>query len=257
MTIAGSDSGGGAGIQMDLRVMSSLGVYGCTALSALTAQNPSEVRSVVGLDAEFVSAQVQTIIDHYQVSAIKTGMLWSEDIIRTIANFAKRHGDIPFIVDPVMIATSGAKLVTDEAIDVYKTELLPQAALITPNIDEAQVLLDGTSIDRNNLERCAEELRRRYGCNVLLKGGHLDGNPIDVLVSNQGTRQFTHTRVQNVNTHGSGCLLSAAITSYIALGNNVHSAVTKALAYLQAALQSHLCPQTHGEPEPFLGVERT
>ena len=256
MTIAGSDSGGGAGIQMDLRVMSSLGVYGCTALTALTAQNPNEVRNVVGLDAEFVSAQVQTVVDHYEVAAIKTGMLWSQSIIKTIAEFAANNRDIPFIVDPVMIATSGAKLVTEEAINTYKEQLLPLATLMTPNLDEAEVLLDGHSIQEDNMEAAATMLRERYKCDVLLKGGHLNGDPFDVLMSENGVKFFQHVRVPKVNTHGSGCCLSAAITSYIALGNDIETAVTKALNFLQKALQTPITPQTGDNPEPFLGVEK-
>ena len=252
LSIAGSDSSSGAGIQVDLRMFNTLGTYGTTAITALTAQNPAEVTAVQGMEPDFVKAQIETVAKALPVAAIKTGMLWSAGVIQTVADFLQANPEIPCVVDPVMIATSGAKLVADEAIEVYKTQLLPRAALMTPNIDEAQVLLDDETIDGANQEQAARELGEKYRCAVLLKGGHLHGDPVDLLFENGEVYRWTHPRLDNVNTHGSGCMLSAAITAYLAQGKSLREAVDAGLKAVHHVLSHPV------EPAPDLvlaGVE--
>ena len=242
LTIAGSDSSAGAGIQVDLRMFSALGTYGTTAITALTAQNPGEVTSVVGMEPEFVQAQIDTVAKALPIGAIKTGMLWSAGVIAVVADFLGRHPDLPCVVDPVMIATSGARLVADEAIENYRTQLLPRAALMTPNIDEAQVLLDGATIGAESQEDAARELSKRYRCPVLLKGGHLDGDPVDLLFEEGEVYRWTHPRLENVNTHGSGCMLSAAIAAHLAHGKSLREAVDGGLKAIRQALSHPVEP---------------
>lgn len=244
LSIAGSDSSAGAGIQVDLRMFSALGTYGTTAITALTAQNPAEVTAVLGMEPDFVKAQIDTVAKGMPLAALKTGMLWSADVIQVVADFLRENPNIPGVVDPVMIATSGAKLVADEAIEIYKTQLLPQAALMTPNIDEAQVLLDDTTIGAENQEKAARELSERYRCPVLLKGGHLEGDPVDLLFEKGEVYRWTHARLDNVNTHGSGCMLSAAITSYLAHGKSLREAVEKGLKTIHKVLANPVEPST-------------
>ncbi|MBM74132.1 MAG: bifunctional hydroxymethylpyrimidine kinase/phosphomethylpyrimidine kinase [Proteobacteria bacterium] len=236
MSIAGSDPSGGAGIQADLRVFSARGVYGTTVLTALTAQNPEEVTAVQGLEDHFVKAQAEAVLK-LPVRGIKTGMLWSKEIVACVALLLDNNPQIPTVVDPVMIATSGAKLLTDEAIENYKTMLLPRATLITPNIDEAEMLL-GESIDRSNQEEAARELFDLFGSSVLLKGGHLEGSPIDILFDGNKVVRWEHDWIDEVNTHGSGCMLSAAICAELAKGKGLVESVDLGLNFLQKALNN-------------------
>jgi len=242
LSVAGSDSSGGAGIQVDLRMFSALGTFGTTAITALTAQNPGQVKAVVGMEAEFVKAQIDAVFEALPVRAMKTGMLWSAEVIQAVAEFLKANPGVACVVDPVMIATSGAKLVADEAIDVYKTELLPRATLITPNIDEAQVLLDGRTIGSDDQAEAAQALSERYRCAVLLKGGHLPGDPVDLLFEKGEVYRWTNRRLENVNTHGTGCMLSAAITAYLAHGKSLKEAVEKGLVAVHHALAHPVIP---------------
>ena len=242
LSIAGSDSSCGAGIQADLRTFSSLGVFGTTAITALTAQNPARVTEVVGMDADFVTAQVQAVLEAFPVSGMKTGMLWSPEIISAVASVLEANPDLPCVVDPVMIATSGAKLVADEAIELYRTALLPKAVLMTPNIDEAQVLLDGQSIDGSQQADAARDLSERFGCAVLLKGGHLEGDPVDLLFEDGEIYRWTNRRLDDVNTHGSGCTLSAAIAAYLAHGQPLKAAVEGGLNAVHHALAHPVVP---------------
>ena len=214
LSIAGSDSSGGAGVQADLRAFSAAGVYGTTVITALTAQNPGEV-----------------------THAIKTGMLWSSEVIEAVLEGLKPHGGIPLVVDTVMVATSGAKLLNDEANRLYQSELLPRASLITPNIDEACLLLDDASITSNTQVDAAKALAERFNCSVLLKGGHLEGDPTDILVHQGEVHRWQHTRVHHVDTHGSGCTLSAFITAQLARGESLPSSVDAGLKAVNQALQ--------------------
>ena len=234
LSIAGSDPSAGAGIQADLRMFFSQGVFGTTVLTALTAQNPREVTAVKGLEASFVEAQIETILK-LPVKAIKTGMLWSSEIISTVAQMAEKNPHIPLVCDPVMIATSGAKLISDHAITRYTQELIPKSTLLTPNLDEAEVLLQKT-ISRATLTDAAKELHDTFGCSVLLKGGHLEGKPTDVLFHEKQSISWTHERINHVNTHGSGCMLSAAIAAFLAKGLSLPEAVDSGLRAVHIAL---------------------
>ncbi|MBC2594293.1 bifunctional hydroxymethylpyrimidine kinase/phosphomethylpyrimidine kinase [Ruficoccus amylovorans] len=246
LTIATSDSGAGAGIQADLLSFAARGVYGVTAFAALTAQNPDGVSAIEELSPGFLQAQLDQLAAYFPIRALKTGMLFSAPLIAVTASFIERE-KIPAVVDPVMVATSGAVLLKPEAIATLEAELLPRAALITPNLDEAAVLL-GRPVSRSDeLASTAAELSARYETAVLLKGGHLSGGTlIDTLVRpGEAPLQLTSTRIENVNTHGSGCTLSAAIAAELAKGQPLPAAVRAAHAYLQAAMKQPV--QVRGE----------
>lgn len=233
LSIAGSDSGGGAGVQMDLRTMHRLGVFGTTAISAITAQNLGGVTEVAGTAPALLAAQIDAVVTGFRPAAIKAGMLWSAALIEVVVDRLP-SGRVPLVVDPVMIATSGTRLLDDTAVDAYAA-LLKQATVVTPNLDEAPVLL-GSSMDFGRLDDCAQRLFEHLGCAVLLKGGHCDGDPIDTLVTADGVMQWRHARVQGVNTHGSGCMLSAAIAARLAHSDSLSAACEAALALTHDAL---------------------
>lgn len=251
LTIAGSDSSGGAGIQADLRVFHRLGAFGTSAITAVTAQNLDGVTGVTGIAPDLVRAQISAVLEGFPVTAAKTGMLWSRDIVATVAeaivarNARSDDGSraepraaspLAVVVDPVMVATSGARLLDEDAVDAYRTLLLPHAALATPNLDEAAVLLGDDAITRDRLRAAADRLFERFGCPILLKGGHLHGDPIDVLCHADGLIGWRHPRVEGVNTHGSGCMLSAAIAAGLAAGDALQRACERGLAFVHDAL---------------------
>lgn len=233
LTIAGSDSGGGAGIQADLRVMQRVGVFATSAITAVTAQNLDGVRDVDGVRPALLAAQIDAVLEGFVVAAVKTGMLWSAALIDVVADRLSAT-DAPLVLDPVMVATSGARLLNEDAVASY-AKLFLRALVATPNLDEGEVLL-GRSIDRDHLASEAAELAERLGCAVLLKGGHLEGAPIDVLVTGSETHAWTHARVVDANTHGSGCMLSSAIAAHLALGHPLPDACAHALAFVHDAL---------------------
>lgn len=239
LSIAGSDSGGGAGIQADLKTFTANGVYGATAITCVTAQNPGGVTAVQAMPAEFVEAQIQQVNAYFPVRVVKTGMLLNADIVSVVAAFLRSHRVLPVVVDPVMVATSGSVLLEEEAIEAMTTELLPLASLITPNLDEAAVLLGWNPDSSEKMEKAAVELMERFGTAVLLKGGHLSGSVLtDWLVSPNGfKRGFNQRRLPEINTHGSGCTLASAIASQVALGRSIEQSVELGLAYLQAAME--------------------
>ncbi len=237
LTIAGSDSGGGAGLQADLLTFAACGVFATSAATCLTAQNPAGVTAIHAVPPEFVREQAEQIVRHFPVRAIKTGMLLNAGIIRAVAAFLRDHPEIPVVLDPVMIATSGARLLETEAVDALIRELAPRAALITPNLDEAALLL-GAGPLRQTRPEDARALARRLGAPVLLKGGHAEsGTLTDLLAMPDGT-VHTHTarRHPTINTHGSGCTLASAIAAHLALGKPLPEAVAAAHAYLQGAI---------------------
>jgi hydroxymethylpyrimidine/phosphomethylpyrimidine kinase len=239
LTIATSDSGGNAGIQADLKTFTSTGSFGTSALVALTAQNPDTVSAIQTLPIPFIQEQLARLFEYYPIHAIKTGMLFSSDIIECVANFLKNLTHIPpLVIDPVMIASSGQRLLKEDAIETLELNLIPLAQLITPNLDEAAVLLNQNVKSLGSIEECAFSLFETYKVPVLLKGGHLAGNIIsDVLVIDQNQiKTFTNERIHGVNTHGSGCTLSSAIASYLAQGLNLETAVAKSRDYLHTAL---------------------
>lgn len=238
LTIAGSDSSGGAGIQADLKTFSALGVYGASVLTAITAQNTVGVQGVEMLPAAFVDQQMGSVFDDLDIAAVKTGMLGTPDIIRAVAVRLAKAG-VPCVVDPVMVATSGDLLIEEAAVAVLKEELFPVATVITPNVDEAAVLLGrprATTRDEliaQGVELCAD------GCHaVLMKGGHIVGaGADDVLVTAAGPIIVEGRRIETSNTHGTGCTLGAAIAAHLGAGFDLEPAVRAAKAYLTAALE--------------------
>jgi len=242
LTIAGSDSGAGAGIQADLLTFSACGVYGTTALTCLTAQNPDGVTQVSPVDPAFVVEQAEQVRRFYGIHALKTGMLFDAGIIAAVAAFLRDYPAIPAVVDPVMVASSGAKLLEDEAITALREDLLPRANLITPNLDEAAILLQRGLEAEDALPPAAAELANHYGAAVLLKGGHLPGGSlVDVLaLPGEEARKIPLQRIDGVDTHGSGCTLSAAIAAFLARGEPLTSAVSRAQAYLNQTLRTGL-----------------
>lgn len=234
LSIAGSDSGAGAGIQADLLTFASQGVFGTTAITCLTAQNPQGVSGIQATPAGFVGEQCRQVAKHFKPRALKTGMLLSVEIVTTVAEFIRTTG-IPAVIDPVMVATSGATLLAPEAIAAVQTQLIPLAAVVTPNLDEATILLGRKAL--GGVEE-ARELAQTYGVPFLLKGGHAAGAELtDVLAWPNGeTKTFHAQRALGVDTHGSGCTLSAAITAQLAQGKGLSEAVTIAHAYLQKAI---------------------
>ena len=237
LTIGGSDSCGGAGIQADLRVFEACGVHGCSAITALTAQNPREITRIEPVSLAQLDAEIHAVFDYYDVAAVKTGMLAdAEHIAVASAALANRHRDKPLVVDPVMIASSGATLLDEGGRDTLIKALLPLAALATPNLDEAAVFL-GRAVD--DAEKDSRILMQKLGCAVLLKGGHGEGEVLrDVLCETDGTvTPFTHLRLDwnEQAAHGSGCRLAAAIAAHLALGNTLAESARQAIALCSKA----------------------
>ncbi len=234
LSIAGSDSGAGAGIQADLLTFASQGVFGTTAITCLTAQNPRGVSGIQASPAAFVVEQCTQVAAHFHPKALKTGMLLNAEIVLAVAGFIKSSG-IPAVIDPVMVASSGATLLAPDAIAAVRTRLIPLATLVTPNLDEAAILLGRKSLGGTDE---AHELAKTYGVPFLLKGGHAEGEDLtDCLAWPTGeTKVFQARRAPHVDTHGSGCTLSAAITAQLAKGKSLSEAVTIAHAYLQGAI---------------------
>ncbi len=245
LTIAGSDSSAGAGIQADLKTFSAFGVYGLTALTCVVAEIPGKIRRIQGVDEDVVAEQVDLLFANFPVGAIKTGLLYSGEIVARVAASLRgaqsRSGRaIPLVIDPVMVATSGDLLLPAEAIAVYERELFPLASLITPNLDEAATLLDCDIPDLSAMHDAGKRLVGRYGVPILLKGGHLGGNhAIDLLFADDLVRELRAPFVRNVHTHGTGCTYSAAVTAGLASGITLEDAVTRAKHYVSAAIAQH------------------
>ncbi len=239
LSIAGSDSGGGAGIQADLKTFSALGCFGMTAITALTAQNTRGVRSIHGVPAQMLRDQIDAVMEDIGVDAVKIGMLHSPEIVRTVAEAIDRHALKNVVFDPVMVATSGAVLIDNSAVDVLVRELFPRVAVITPNLDEAALLVGRTLCTAQDMEQAALALLDKGAHAVLLKGGHLPGNVvIDLLVTQQGEKLWMEApRIHSPNTHGTGCTLSSAMAAYLATGATLVEAVQQARTYIREALQ--------------------
>ena len=240
LTIAGSDSGGGAGIQADLKTFAALGCYGMTAITALTAQNTLGVQAIHALPAVFLKTQLQSVLDDIGVDAVKIGMLHSPEVVEVVA-WAIDHYQLQRVVlDPVMVATSGDALIADETIAVLVRELFPRVQLITPNLDEAALLLGRPVSEVTALPQAAADLQTMGAAAVLLKGGHLPGDEVvDVLLlADQTSHTLGSPRISSMNVHGTGCTLSSAIASYWALGHDLQDAVVQARAYILAAIQA-------------------
>jgi len=245
LTIAGSDSGGNAGVQADLRAFHAYRIHGCTVFAALTAQNPLGVSAILPVPADFVAAQLDAVFATYDIRALKTGMLSEPAAIEAIADRLAARTDIAKVIDPVMVATSGARLTSDSARAAIVSRLLPLATLITPNLPEAEVLC-GHAVDPNRqrsadsarAEALARELFDRFGCAVLVKGGHgTDLTAVDVLFDGREVRRFSLPWISNpLSTHGTGCTLAAALAAELALGHDLVTAVTGAKRHVHAAI---------------------
>ncbi len=239
LIVAGSDSGGGAGIQADLKTVTALGAFGATAITALTAQNTLGVFGVYPVPPAFLEQQMVVVLEDIGADIIKTGMLHSAEVIEVVVRVHKRLAkDVPLVVDPVMVAKGGAPLLLEEAQNALKTLLLPRAALITPNLPEAEVLLGETIADVETMRRAARRLLTMGPKAVLLKGGHLEGSLlVDVLATAEGEVLFEDTRIETTSTHGTGCTLASAIATGMAQGLALMPAIQRARKYLRQAIE--------------------
>ena len=240
LTIAGSDSSGGAGIQADLKTMTMNGVFAMSAVTALTAQNTTGVRSIQESTPEFLKDQIDAVFEDIFPDAVKIGMVSSNSLIRVIAERLEFHKARNVVVDPVMVATSGAKLIDDDAVDELKKSLIPLACVITPNIPEAEVLSGMKITDEEDMVKAAKEICEAYGCAVLCKGGHRVNEANDLLYRDGGYVWFRGKRINNPNTHGTGCTLSSAIAANLAKGETLEEAVKCAKDYISGALAAML-----------------
>ena len=241
LTIAGSDSGGGAGIQADLKTISANRCYGMSVITALTAQNTLGVTAIHAVPVDFVAAQMDAVLSDIGADAVKIGMLFSPELIRTVADGLRRHGAKNIVLDPVMVAQSGDKLLQDEAVAAIKEHLIPLADLITPNLPEASVLLDREITSEADLSAAATDLAAMGAGNVLIKGGHLESeNSDDCLYLGDEQRLVTLAgeRVVTRNNHGTGCTLSSAIAAYLARGEDMETAVRLGKDYITGAIQA-------------------
>ena len=243
LTIAGSDSGGGAGIQADLKTFAAYGVHGLSAIAALTAQHTRGVTAVHVPPSGFLLSQIDACFDDFNVAAVKLGMLANSEVIDTVVN-ALAHARVPFLVlDPVMVATSGARLLQDDALDAVRMRLLPIASIVTPNLPEAELLLGHPIPDRAAMRRAGGELLALGAHSVLLKGGHhVDGGDvIDLYADQHGLKEIVHPRLA-LEAHGTGCTLAAAIAANLCLGRSLGEACIAASDYVHRALQQGYCP---------------
>lgn len=239
LTIAGSDSGGGAGIQADIKAMSATGSYACSVITAITSQNTQGVSAIHPIPLEHIESQLDAVFSDLNVVAVKVGMLADAEIIKVVAAKIRQYQPKHLVVDPVMVATSGDLLLEQSAISTLKQELLPLADLITPNLPEGAALIGGeVPHDEEQMGAMIESLRALGATAVLLKGGHLeqDENSNDLLIESQSSELIAAKRVATKNTHGTGCTLSSAIASYLAQGNNLHKAVYLGKQYISQAI---------------------
>lgn len=240
LSIAGSDSSGGAGIQADLKTMTMNGVFAMSAVTALTAQNTTGVRSVMEATPAFLADELDAVFEDIRPDAVKTGMVSSSALIRVIAQKLRQYEAKNIVVDPVMVATSGARLLQEEALQTLKTELLPLAEVVTPNIPEAEILADRTITNAGEMRDAAKCIHDAYGCAVLLKGGHRVNDANDLLYDGETFTWFEGRRIDNPNTHGTGCTLSSAIAANLAKGFALPESVRRAKEYISGALAAML-----------------
>jgi hydroxymethylpyrimidine/phosphomethylpyrimidine kinase len=246
LTIAGSDSGGGAGIQADLKTFQALGVYGASVITALTAQNTLGVRAVHEVPVEVIAAQIDAVLEDLGADGVKTGMLSSAAIIQVVAERVHHWGvQEVLVVDPVMVAKSGDRLLREDAVEALRHTLLPLAAVVTPNLPEAEVLVGRRIQTDDEVERAALDIRELGARAVVVKGGHRTGEPVDVLFDGERFYRFSSPRVETPNTHGTGCTFSAAIAAGLAQGKGVPDAVAEAKVYISMAI-AHAEPLGHG-----------
>jgi hydroxymethylpyrimidine/phosphomethylpyrimidine kinase len=238
LTIAGSDSGGGAGVQADLKTFSALGVFGASAITCVTAQNPSGVAAIKALEANLVAEQIRKVCEAFPIAAAKTGMLYSAEIIRAVAAADVEMGIPVLVVDPVMVAVSGARLLRSDAVDALCGELLPAARVVTPNLHEAEIILGRSIATENELRAAAREIGEKFDVACVIKGGQLGGtHAIDVLFDEGEEIVFKSPRIEARETHGCGCAFSAALTAYLARGHLLADAVREAKDFVAGALE--------------------
>ena len=240
LTIAGSDSSGGAGIQADIKTMTCNGVFAMSAVTALTAQNTTGVQGIFEVSPEFLGLQIDSVFTDIRPDAVKIGMVASKELISVIAEKLSFYKAENIVVDPVMVATSGAKLISDDAIDALKEKLFPLASVLTPNIPEAEVLSGMEIKSAEDMCAAAKLIGERYGCAVLCKGGHQLNDANDLLFHKGVSRWFNGKRIDNPNTHGTGCTLSSAIASNLAKGFTLDESVERGKAYISGALSAML-----------------
>ena len=240
LTIAGSDSSGGAGIQADIKTMTANGVYAMSAITALTAQNTTGVTGIFETTPDFLAKQLDAVFTDIFPDAVKIGMVSSAELIEVIAEKLRFYGAKNIVVDPVMVATSGSKLLRDDAVKALTEQLLPMADLLTPNIPEAEILSGRSISDAAGMEAAARYISETYHCSVLCKGGHQVHDADDLLWRNGSGKWFRGRRIQNPNTHGTGCTLSSAIASNLAKGYDLDTSVERAKAYISGALAAML-----------------
>jgi hydroxymethylpyrimidine/phosphomethylpyrimidine kinase len=253
LTIAGSDSGGGAGIQADLKTFAALGVHGTSAITCITAQNPKRVNAIEACSPKIVRAQIEAVFGELPPGAAKTGMLFSAEIIRAVARALAKEKRCPLVVDPVMVATSGARLLKPEAVRALTHELLPMATIATPNVPEAEALLGVSIREPEDLRQAARSLYKRFGCAALIKGGHLSNacEAIDVFFDGKTELLLSTPRVRGVKTHGTGCTYSAAVTAYIAREEKLERAVRLAKEFITRAIAASEKVNGHDVLNPF------
>ncbi len=253
LTIAGSDSGGGAGIQADLKTFCALGVFGTSAITCITAQNPDAVTGIEAVSSKLITAQIKAVTSGFPVAATKTGMLFSADVIHAVAKTLKRVNCGPLVVDPVMVSTSGTRLLKLDAMEALFREILPLATVITPNLNEAEILAGCKITSLKALQKAALIISKRFGTPCLAKGGHLaSGKVVDVLCVENELTLFTAPRVRlRGTTHGTGCTFSAALTASLAKGEDLHEAVAIAKSFVTEALK-HARPTGKHYPLNFM-----
>lgn len=237
LTIAGSDSGGGAGIQADLKAFSAQGVFGMSVITAITAQNTVEVRGVQNIDLSMIQSQIEAVFDDIRVDAVKIGMLSSADVVRVVAKTLEEYAPKQIILDPVMISKAGHHLLQEEAIDALKNVMIPMATMITPNVPEAEVLTGMKIVTPEDMEKACRKMYAFGAKSVLLKGGHLTNDPNDLFFDGKDFYLYEGKRIETKNTHGTGCTLSSVITANLAKGHSLTEAVGIAKEYITMAIQ--------------------
>ena len=255
LTIAGSDSGGGAGLQADLKTFAALGVHGTCAVTCITAQNPRRVTGIEACRPEMIRRQIQAVFAELPPAAVKTGMLHNARAIRAVLSELQKHPNVPLVVDPVMVATSGARLLEPAALKLLVTRLLPLAALVTPNLDEAAILVGRPLRSVEDMRAAAREIVRRFGCAALVKGGHLrqTREAVDIFFDGKEELLLSAPFVSGLHTHGTGCTYSAAITAHLALGRRLPAAVAAAKEFISNAIVHSRTAAGHSVLNHFSG----
>ena len=257
LIVAGSDSGGGAGIQADLKTVSVLGAWGMTAVTALTAQNTTGVLGIVGTEPEFVARQIDACVLDLGCDAVKTGMLGSAAVVGTVAGRLRAHGLGPVVVDPVMVSKSGARLLAPDAVDALRRQLLPLATLVTPNLPEAEVLTGRPVTTLPEMRDAARAIRALGPRAVVVKGGHLAGAAVDVFFDGHDFRELGAERIAGPHTHGTGCIFASAAAARLAAGDSLFEAVSVAKRFVTDAVRGGLpLGRGHGPADPFVRVRR-